>query len=70
MLLFFALQQEGSLCAQHCLNALLQGTVPANADREQCVKCLTYNLSLSCKEDPLTFMSRITFNSKPNITSF
>lgn len=44
MLLFFALQQEGSLCAQHCLNALLQGTVPANADREQCVKCLTYNL--------------------------
>lgn len=37
--IFFALQQEGSLCAQHCLNALLQGTVPANADREQCVKC-------------------------------
>ena len=25
-MLCFTLQQEGSLCAQHCLNALLQGT--------------------------------------------
>ena len=24
--MYFILQQEGSLCAQHCLNALLQGS--------------------------------------------
>lgn len=27
-LFVFSIQQEGSLCAQHCLNALLQGILP------------------------------------------